>query len=378
MIRFHLTSGVRLSLRAAAPLVGAVVLVVGLSPNPGASFEALAVQLTTTRVPGSPAPAAAAALCFVLAFAACRRLTPAVRGWLLHLPVSGAVHFRAFAVALLAAQLPVLAAWLGLWLYGAASGIAVAGSRLALIPATGMAAAFSAAVWARLNLFRRRKRTERTGSPVSPALMPLRIVWRAMGSRLLPTFLTAALPLAALNLFLRNNDLPPQPAQGACRFAAALAVSAVTVNLALHLSVRRPPWPWFRSLPRSSGRRVAEDALLLWLHGAPLMLAAWILLFPGAASMAAVLAVSGLITLRGAAALRKQKDTRMGASGPLLLECLFLSAWTGVSPLAGLVWLLLIPLAYRSAARIDRSVRIYRWEERHHRDVGDPLSWRSR
>ena len=192
-----------------------MVLVVGLSPNPGALFEALAVQLTTTRVPGSPAPLIAAVLCFLLAFAAGRRLLPAVRGWLLHLPVSGPAHFRAFTVAVLAAQIPVLAAWLGLWLYGAASGIDVAGSRLALIPAAGLAATLSAATWSRVRLAHRKRATGQTGTPAPPALMPLWIAWRAAGPRLVQGFLAAALPLAALNLFLRNNDLAPSPAEGA-------------------------------------------------------------------------------------------------------------------------------------------------------------------
>ena len=378
MIRFHLTSGARLSLRAAAPAVGAVVLVVGLSPNPGALFEALAVQLTTTRVPGSPAPLIAAVLCFFLAFAAGRRLLPAVRGWLLHLPVSGPAHFRAFTVAVLAAQIPVLAAWLGLWLYGAASGIDVAGSRLALIPAAGLAAALSAATWSRVRLARRKRATGQTGPPAPPALMPLWIAWRAAGPRLVQGFLAAALPLAALNLFLGNNDLAPSPAEGAGRFAATLAVSAVTINLVLHLSVRRPAWPWFRSLPRTSSRRVLEDALLLWFHAVPVLTAAWIILPPGAASLATILAATTLIAVRGAAALRREKNSRMGAPGPLLLECLFLCAWTGVSALAGLVWLLLIPLAFRSAVTMERNARIYRWEERHHRNIGDPMSWRAR
>jgi hypothetical protein len=108
------------------------------------------------------------------------------------------------------------------------------------------------------------------------------------------------------------------------------------------------------------------------------VITAWIILLPGPASVVAGIAASGLIAVRGAAALRRDRSSRMGASGPLLLECLILSAWTGVSPLAGLVWLLLIPFAFRSAVTMERNARIYRWEERHHRNVGDPMSWRTR
>jgi hypothetical protein len=271
-----------------------------------------------------------------------------------------------------------LVAWLGLWLYGFASGTSVALSRLALIPATGLVAALAAAMWARAILVRRKRSPDFTGPPCPPALLPLWIAWRAVGPGLIQTVLAAALPVVALNLFTRNNNLPAQLADGAGRFAATLAVSAVAINLVMHLSVRRPAWPWFRSLPCSSGRRVLEDALLLSIHGAPFLVGTWIVLIPGPASLAAVMAAWLLIVLRGSAALRKDRNTRMGASGPLLLECLFLAAWTGVTPLAGLVWLLLIPLAFRSAVRLERNARIYRWEERHYREVGDPMSWRTR
>lgn len=378
MIRFHLTSGARLSLRSAAPAAGVVVLAVGLSPNPGATFEALAEQLTTSKVPLSPAPLAAVLLCFALAFSACRLVVPAVRGWLRHLPVSGPAHFRAITVALLAAQSPVLLAWLGLWLYGSASGTAVSWSRLALIPVAGGAAALSAATWAWAKRSRRHRTPARSGSPAPPRFLPVIIAWRAVGPRLVQAIVTAALPLAALNLFIRNNDLPRHLAEGAGRFAAALAVSALTVYLVMHLSLRRPVWPWFRSLPRSSGQRVLGEAFLLWVHGAPFLAAAFIILLPGPASVAAVLAVSWLIALRGAAALRRERNTRMGVSGSLLLECLFLCAWTGVTPLAGLAWLILAPLAHRAAVRLEREARVYRWEERHHREIGDPLTWRAR
>ena len=59
MLRFHITSGARLSLRGAAPLVGGIVLTLGLSPDPGATLEAVARHLTTLKHPGSPALALA-------------------------------------------------------------------------------------------------------------------------------------------------------------------------------------------------------------------------------------------------------------------------------------------------------------------------------
>jgi hypothetical protein len=123
---------------------------------------------------------------------------------------------------------------------------------------------------------------------------------------------------------------------------------------------------------------VAGDALLLWAHAAPFVITAWIIQLPGPDSLATGIAASCLIAIRGAAALRRDRSSRMGASGPLLLECLILCAWTGVSSIAGLVWLLLIPFAFRSAVNMERNARIYRWEERHHRNVGDPMSWRTR
>jgi hypothetical protein len=52
-------------------------------------------------------------------------------------------------------------------------------------------------------------------------------------------------------------------ASGAARLGGGLAVAFLLSSLAARLATRRPVWPWARSLPVASHRRVAEDAAFL-------------------------------------------------------------------------------------------------------------------
>ena len=127
------------------PLVGGMVLILGLSPDPGATLEAVARHLTTLESSGSPAPLLALALCTGLALFAEKHLAPGVSGWLRHLPVSGRSHSRSFLLALIVSQAPLLGGWLGLWLFGWINHINTSWLRLGSILLTGLAAALLAA-----------------------------------------------------------------------------------------------------------------------------------------------------------------------------------------------------------------------------------------
>lgn len=415
MIRFHLASGTRLALRGAVPLAGGIVVAIGMSPDPGRTFEAIAIHSTTLRFPGSPAPAVILALCLAISFHAAGRLSPGIRGWLRHLPVSSRSHLWSFFLALAAAQAPILAAWSIAWVYGLISGIDVSLLRLASMPLIGASAAvltlpaarraatvLLAAPAAVLSII-----PSWTGLPISavliagaflaasgialpgrtrvrkrldvpPAYLPLLTMWRALGWRIAGAFLAGSLPLPALWLFTRNNDLTGKLLETAGRFAAGICVSLLLAYMILHLSVRRPAWPWARSLPVNCARRVRQDTCLLLAHMAPVAAGAWLILPPSPGSAAAVIALAVLLALRGARALRTRKDTPVGSTGPLLLESLFLSVCTAITPLATAAWLILIPPAYRSAVTGEREVGIFTWVERHHGQAGDSLSWSDR
>ncbi len=137
------------------------------------------------------------------------------------------------------------------------------------------------------------------------------------------------------------------------------------------LAVRRPAWPWSRSLPWSAARRVGADALFLGLHASPLvLLAAWI--DPAALVLLAVLP---LLAARAAGAVRRAPERRTGASGEILLEGFFLAALVALLPWTALPALAAAPFAIRAAAERERRQQVSRWLELHHLAAGDPQSW---
>jgi len=378
MLWFHITSGARLSLRGAAPLVGGIVLTIGMSHDPGATLEAVAHHLTTLEHPGSPAPLFALALCTGLALFAERHLAPGVRGWLRSLPLSGRSHSRSLLLALVASQAPLLGGWLILWLFGFASGVNVSWLRLGSIILTGFAAALIALVITGGGAGRQKPSRItwwRYGTGFSAAILPAIVTLRALGRRWTGGYLRAAIPLVALHLFIRNNPLPEQLLDGAGRFAAGTAAAWLIIRFVGLLSVRRPPWPWLRSQPLKASRRVAWDALFLLGHIVPLLAAAWFLAPLSSGSVLALLLFAILLAIRGAGALRQQSDTPLGSVGPILFEGFFLAAWTGVTSYSAVLWLVLIPLAWRSAVRREQGAGVYRWVERHHSAAGDSMSW---
>jgi hypothetical protein len=276
---------------------------------------------------------------------------------------------------------PLLGGWLILWMFGFASGINVSWLRLGMVLPTGLAAALIAMVVtggvvrlprpSRITWWRFGK-----GSPA--ALLPVVIALRALGRRWIGGYLRAAFPLVALHLFILNNPLPQHLLDGAGRFAAGIATAWLTIRFVGLLSVRRPPWPWLRSQPAKASRRVAWDALFLFGHFVPILAGAWVLepLSPG--SLLALLLFAVLLAIRGAGALQQQNDTALGSVGPILFESLFLATWTGVTSFSGLLWLILIPVAWHSAVRREQAAGVYRWVERHHRAAGDSMSWSNR
>ena len=54
------------------------------------------------------------------------------------------------------------------------------------------------------------------------------------------------------------------------------------------------------------------------------------------------------------------------------------AGWVAVLPWLALLALAATPLAWRAAAARDRRQKVSRWDELHHRVLGDPLSWTAR
>lgn len=426
LFRFFLASGVRLGLRAGIPLAAAGVVAVGAGPDPGATLEFLALDLADGRARFATAAVLAALAVAVAAWSA-PRLGYGIGGWIRHLPFRGTHLRRAVLAALVVTQAPFALAWGGLYAHGAARvaeprlsqivalPLVLAGTALLTLPgvrrrwtipcgAIAIAGALSAtwsAIAVGVTAFvtgefaagsprastrgRKRRRDPGLETPGSrlasffrfdrtrrwpEAAIAFRVAFRAVGARALSILALGALPLAAVALFLENN---PHVATGLpVRFGTLVASTIVLAGLAETLSVRRPSWPWARTLPVGSERRVRADAVWLALHATPWIAAsAWL----DVRQTAVVAAPALYLAIRAADAMRRAR-THAGAWGPIAVEGTLVAAWCGVSPWCALVPLALALPAYRAAVRRDRDLAIARWNPEHHLAAGDPGSFR--
>jgi hypothetical protein len=335
------------------------------------------------------------------------RVCRGLSGWLRHLPVSGLAHRRAAGLAIALAQAPLLLALLFLAAYASLSPIALLADALKLT-VTALAAALcatpaerrwaarppalAAAVlagsggwWtlgaAALLLIAADLAAgplARSGPPaahLSPGsrgtLLEPRIVWRALGSSLFGAWAVGLLPLGAAYAFTANNALAPEHVRLAARLGAGLAAVVALSQVAEALAVRRPAWPWSRSLPWSAARRAGADALILGGHALPLVLLA-ARISPAAL---AVLGILPFLAVRAAGAMRRAPERRTGAAGEIFFAGGLLAALTALLPWAALLPLAGVPWALRAAAERERRQKVSRWLELHHLAAGDPQSW---
>jgi hypothetical protein len=145
--------------------------------------------------------------------------------------------------------------------------------------------------------------------------------------------------------------------------------------LAQLLAVRRPPWPWARSLPGSAAARVAADAALLGGLAAPAVLATAILdpwSAPVLLGILPSLAIAAAGAARSGAAARTGPAGRVAALGAGAALLVALLPWGAALALAA------IPVALRAAAETDRRRKVTRFAGAHHLARGDTLSWEGR
>jgi hypothetical protein len=409
LARFHLRVGARLALRAAAPLAGLPFVIVLLQQDPSGALRALAAWLLGPSG-GANAGLALAAVSLALAGWAAPRVTTGLGGWPRHLPVTQTVHRRAALVALATAQAPVVVGLLLLAPAAAHQAGGIVPGRLAALPVTVAAAALASwpgahawrsrpLAWAALLLAAAARlalvpvalvlvlAAERVAGPLaahgaarrrrraSALPLPLLLAARALGPAALGAVVASLAPVAAMTLLRVNNDLSPAVAAGAARLGAGIGVVVLLAALAEMLAIRRPVWPWSRSLPVGAARHVGEDALLLAFPCFVPLVATAGLDVVAALTVAACLPSLALLA---AGALRPSTPAETGvAVGPLGGGAL-LAAWVAVLPWLALLALAAAPLAWWAAAARDRRQKVSRWDELHHRAVGDPLSWSAR
>lgn len=405
LLRFHLHVGARLALRVLAPVIAAVV---GAATLLGIDFvDSFAVMVFGTRQEGGSGVIAAVA-CFAVAAMAVPRVCRGLNGWVRHLPVSGVAQRRAALLALAVAQLPLLLLLMVLAFAAALFGSDPVPDFLGILvtaPAAALAAmpverpllvrpvAFAAAVlavsggWmalagaAVLLVLADRLAGSLTGT--APSVAPrrgagsgrwieARIAWRALRGRVASALIAGLLPLGAGGLFIANNELAPAHVRLGALLAGGFGVVFLLADLGEALAVRRPAWPWSRSLPSDASSRVRFDTVFLAAHALPAVLLTGIL-DPLAA--VAVLGLVPLLAARTAGAVRRAPERRTGASGEILMQGSLLAAATALLPWVALLALAGTPFALRAAAERERAQKVSRWQEIHHLAVGDPQSW---
>jgi hypothetical protein len=356
LARFLAGAGGRIALAAAVPVAGILVIALGLQPDPGGLVARMAESLA-----GSPPSPWAVVLLFAASLAAAHAAMPRVAlgldGWMRHLPVSTSARRAALIGVLAWTQVPLTSAALACAVLESLRGGRIAWPGFVLPPLVALAAAC-------LRSALPSDRSHRPASRSDGAVLFARIALRALGARLTVAWIVGAFPLAAAALFVANNPSATEMSSIAARLGGGLAATFTLAAMADELAVKRPAWPWARSLPTSATRRVAVDAGVLALGCFP-----WVVALAAVDPLAApvILPLLILLALRAASAMRRGVAT----SGPVLLEGALASALIALVPWLAMALPAAWPLALRAAARRDRALRVTRWNAMRHDAAGD-------
>jgi len=405
LLLFHLRVGVRVAVRSFVPLFAAVLWLIMIQMDPEALVSMLA-QGTFAPHPSVRHLLPVAIVAFLLPLWAAPRLSLGLGGWIRHLGFSRRANKRGLLLSLAMAQAPLWVALLVLGMVARHNGINVwqATPHLCLL--------LAAAVYAALPVRRRfpvvlfafsaaacvfsggrfasaggvlllaaadfasgdiREPPRTKSLRVAESLFDFTVAWRALDFKLPSSYVASLLIVGATALFVRNNELSGTILGGSVRFGACMAIAVFLWSVAAKLAERRPVWPWARSFPISSRRRVAMDSLFLGLHAVPLLVPAALIDF---SATCFVLLTLPLFAVRAAAYVRIIPGRRTGAA--FLLECFGAASFLALLPWTVLFWLAATVPAFLTARNADTRQKVSRWLELHHLAAGDPLSWSDR
>jgi hypothetical protein len=400
--RFHLSVGIRVALRVLVATV-AVFFALFYLLRPELFIGATALLISH----GVPGGLASAVSFLIFAGIASRRICLGLTGWIRHLAATGSLQRRLAALAVLTAQLPIILIWTVLafaagHMYGvrivpflAGLPISAAAASLAVLPVRRkyltLSLAAAAAVLAGSSNWLLlaggillMTSADLSAGPIVPVrsrtvfslpggvAFHLAIAWRALRFRVIIPYIPSLFMIGLSFFFLANNTVSQRLAATVVRLNGALGLIIFSGIFANILASRRPPWPWARSFPTGARTRIRNDALLIFLHAAvlliPVALTDFIAFWPLAASLP-------LLAVRAARAVPLSGDIRSGPLGLLAGESALPALLIILIPPASLSFLLIAPLALREAARAEKAQKVSRWLELHHLAAGDPLSW---
>lgn len=405
ILRFHFHVGIRLGMKVLAPALALAF----------ASFYIFKLELFVflAQVIFLEGHVLISGLLFTtITLLACRaisyRVITGLHGWIRHLPFSSPMHRRLAGFSIFVAVSPMLfvMAWLILLLSG---GLEIAPwIYLAGLPVLGLSSAFvvlpiGRAVYAKpAALFGCLLASSGNWSLIGLSLLmiifsdflsgPLRIQrlkdrprisfnivgfgallsLRSLGLRLGYPYLWALSVFGLMRIFSLNNPADASLSAAVATFGGGAGLSLFCAVLAHEISIRRPPWPWSRSLPWSSMRRILQDTFLMGFLALPLF---FIYSFLSIDSVIPLLLSFPSLSAFSAYTMRAGYNFRTGAYGRIIicgiLGALLLSLW----PWLAFLFLILSPVLFNWAIRTERNLKVSRWIERHHLPAGDSLSW---
>jgi hypothetical protein len=415
LTKFHWAGGARVALRANAMVLATVVFVFGSAPEALTTLRTFLLGIVGVGNRSGPRMLLAV-IAAGFAWTAVRRVMLGANGWMRALPIGGRAAWRAGVAALCMAQLAVatfipLCVSMVAMVYRRPVDWARVASLFLMIPAVSatmlpsrrihtraigaLALAFTlVGTWgASLGCVAvlsvadalspsigsgRRVNAPRSAMPrrSSPTAIWILASWRAI--RFEGIAAAAALPaiLASYAHFIARNNpgIEASTVATVTRVTGALAVAAFSATLANTLLRARQPWPWARSLPWSSTRRVAADAIVL---GVPMIVVPLGLWHVSGASALVVACLLPLAAASGATALRRAGGRQTGAAGETTLTMLLGGTAIVLSPWLALLVLGATPFVLRLGARREREMVATHWSELHHDAAGDP-GWLTR
>jgi hypothetical protein len=336
------------------------------------------------------------------------RICHGLNGWIRHLPARGLTHRRLAGIAITLSLIPILLVLSILSLiafkvykvspYLYLSGLPILGlaAGLCVLPVThnylSKTLALSACVlstsghW--LFLFAATILliiADLTAGNLSPPRKPhvsqrslpaswinVLIVLRALRLRILFPYLPPLFVLGLTSLFLSNNTLTPHQIFRGVIFGGTLSISMLFAFIANSLAIRRPPWPWARSLPWAAKQRITADAILIGLSAIPILLLVFLL---KSQSIWPVMIYIPPLALFASLSVRRAFENQLGAVWQTLIVGTTASMLVCLIPFVSIVFLAATPLLIKHGAEQEQKQKVSVWLEMHHLAAGDSLSW---
>jgi hypothetical protein len=415
-VTFHLSVGTRLALRKLSPILAvAFAAYYLLRPELFNAIFAALIERGSLLM-----GLVSAVLSLSVAAMASPRICLGLNSWIRHLPATGLMHRRLAGIAISVAQIPILFVLavlaliafrvfkvtpilylLGLPILGLAAGLCVLpvkrnsfvkpisaaacvcstsgktvfliGAVILLIIADRVAGTLSAPHKHSPSFKLARSRISRISQGALPSsLSSAIIVFRALRLRILFPYLPALSVLGLTALFLSNNTLTPHQIFRGVIFGGTLSMGMFCAFVANGLAVRRPPWPWSRSLPWSSKQRIVTDASLIGLSAIPILIL--VALIEVQAIWPVCVCVIPLAFF-ASLTVRRAFEYQLGAVWQILIVGVAASLLVCLIPSISFLFLGLTPLVVKYAVAAEKQQKVSRWLEIHHLAAGDSLSW---